>query len=75
MFISFKIVVLFVFWFVLKVPQFERNEENKKYHNFKRNEDRATVLLKWTDIFDGIIAEENKAWYKTAQMYDFKNAS
>ena len=25
---------------------------SKNYHNFERNEDRATVLLKWTDFCD-----------------------
>ena len=25
----------------------------EKYHNFKRNEDRATVFLKWTDFIAG----------------------
>ena len=36
--ISFKIVVLF------------NINQNKKYHNFGRNEDRATVFLKWRDF-------------------------
>ena len=61
----------FLFWFVLKVPQFWKKwdspnwllkmnrlqncgsfntNQNKKYHNFERTENRPTVFLKWTDF-------------------------
>ena len=43
--ISFKIVILFN-----TTSADIKTKTVEKYHNFERNEDRATVFLKWTDF-------------------------
>ena len=42
--------------------------QNKKYHNFERNENRATVFLKWTDFRDHV-EKQNIISYEPANVH------